>query len=205
MAYEYDIFLSYKRHPESRQWLVEHFQPLLEFHVELELGRKVTVFRDDQDDEAGTSWPAHLGRALGNSRTLVALWTRTYFHSEWCSRELSTMLARERDERFRTAERPEGLIFPVVLHDCEQLPPKLPPMQFVAMQECFQVRMARNSQTAEILAQQISKRLAPGVASAVAAAPRWRAKWPLKTAGKFLAAVRRKGPPRQTQLPRHSR
>jgi hypothetical protein len=45
VTYEYDIFLSYKRHSESRQWLVEHFQPLLESHVELEPDRKVTVFR----------------------------------------------------------------------------------------------------------------------------------------------------------------
>ncbi|HEX3483338.1 MAG TPA: toll/interleukin-1 receptor domain-containing protein [Kofleriaceae bacterium] len=205
MAYEYDIFLSYKRHPEARQWLVEHFQPLLEFHVELELGHRVTVFRDDQDDEAGASWPAHLGRALGNSRTLVALWTRTYFHSEWCSRELSTMLARERDERFRTAERPGGLIFPVVLHDCEQLPRKLVPLHYVAMQECFQTRMARNSQTAEILAQQIKDRLAPSVASAVKAAPRWRPSWPLKSATQLLNAILRRRPPRQSQVPRHSR
>lgn len=205
MAYQYDIFLSYKRHSEARQWLVEHFQPLLEFHVELELGHKVTVFRDDQDDEAGASWPAHLGRALGNSRTLVALWTRTYFHSEWCSRELSMMLARERDEGFRTARRPGGLIVPVVLHDCEQLPRKLVPLHYVAMQECFQTRMARNSQTAEILAQQIKDRLAPGVASAVKAAPRWRSSWGLKSATQLLNSILNKKPPRQDQVPRHSR
>lgn len=205
MAYEYDIFLSYKRHPEARQWLVEHFQPLLEFHVELELGRKVTVFRDDQDDEAGASWPAHLGRALGNSRTLVALWTRTYFHSEWCSLELSLMLARERDVRFRTARRPGGLIFPVVLHDCEQLPRKLVPLHYVAMQECFQTRMARNSQTAEILAQQIKDRLAPSIAAAIDAAPPWRSRWPLMSATQLLKSVLRKWPPRQDQVPRHSR
>jgi hypothetical protein len=45
VTYEYDIFLSDQRDSGSRQWRVEHFQPLLEVHVELELGRKVTVFR----------------------------------------------------------------------------------------------------------------------------------------------------------------
>src|SRR5262249_3704332 len=135
LTYEYDIFLSYKRHPEARQWLVEHFQPLLKFHVELELGREPRIFRDDQDIESGDTWPAHLGRALGNSRVLVALWTRTYFHSEWCSRELSAMLAREQDEGLRTAERPGGVIVPVVLHDCEQLPREVAVLQHVVMRE----------------------------------------------------------------------
>jgi hypothetical protein len=181
VAYEYDIFLSYKRHPEARQWLVEHFQPLLEHYVELELGRKVAVFRDDQDVEVGGTWPAQLGGALGKSRTLVALWTRTYFHSEWCTQELSTMLAREQDARFRTPRRPAGLVFPVVLHDCEQLPSELAPLQSVAMQDCYAVRMARDSQRAEFLEQHIAKRLAPSVAPAVEAAPKWRAEWPLET------------------------
>jgi hypothetical protein len=202
VGYEFDIFLSYKRHPEARQWLVEHFQPLLEFHVELELGRRPGVFRDDQDIEAGDTWPAHLGRALGNSRVLVALWTRTYFHSEWCSRELSTMLAREQDERLRTPERPGGVIVPVVLHDCNQLPAEVAVLQHVVMPECFNVRMRRDSQLAETLAAHISTRLAPCVAAAIAAAPDWRAEWPLTTASAYLAAVKRSDPPRQTQVPR---
>jgi hypothetical protein len=208
VAYEYDIFLSYKRDRESRQWLVEHFQPLLEHYVQLELDRRETVkvFLDERDIDAGGAWPAKLGQALGKSRTLVALWTRTYFHSEWCTRELSVMLARERGERFRTPQRPEGLIFPVVLHDCEQLPRVLKPVQRVALKEgCYGLRIARGSEKLEELEQQIAKELAPGVAAAVKTAPRWRAKWPLRTAAKFLAAVKRKGPPRQTQIPRHSR
>ena len=204
MAYQYDIFLSYRRNPESRKWLVEHFQPLLKHYVELELGREVTVFRDDQDIEVGATWPARLGGALGNSRTLVALWTSLYFHSEWCSRELSVMLARERGEKFRTRKRP-GLIFPVVLHDCEQLPPVLAPLQCLALKNGYGLHFARSSERLEELEQQIAKQLAPSVAAAVKAAPRWRAKWPLRTAAKFLAAVKRKGPPRQTQIPRHSR
>lgn len=206
MAYQYDIFLSYKRHPEARQWVVEHFLPLLKHYVELELDRRgeVVVFLDERDIEVGATWPAELGGALGNSRTLVALWTRTYFHSEWCTRELSVMLARERRERFRTRRRPGGLIFPVVLHDCEQLPTRLVPLQYVAMQECYQVRMARNSQRAQLLEQYIKDRLAPGVASGVAAAPRWRSRWP-RTATQLLNSILHKTPPRQDQVPRHSR
>jgi hypothetical protein len=200
--YTYDIFLSYKRHRESRQWLVDHFQPLLELFVELELGRPATIFRDDQDTEAGTTWPAHLGNALGGSRVLVALWTKTYFHSEWCSRELSTMLARERDAAMRTAQEPRGLVVPVVLHDCETLPQQLAPIQHVAIREYFNPRMRRDSPLAEELAQRIKEHVAPSVVSAMNAAPSWRDDWPRQTAEEFLAVVKRTDPPRQTAMPR---
>jgi hypothetical protein len=200
--YEYDIFLSYKRHAEPRRWLVEHFQPLLEYYVELELGRKPLLFRDDQDIEAGTTWPAALGRALGNSRVLVSLWTRTYFHSEWCSHELSTMLAREQEEQLRTAESPAGLVIPIVLHDCEQLPAALDPLQRVILRDCFNPRMRHDSALAEALAANIARQVAPPVARAIIAAPLWRQSWPSATASAFLAAVKRPGQPRQAQVPR---
>jgi hypothetical protein len=200
--YVYDVFISYKRHSESRQWLVEHFQPLLEYHVGLELGWSPTFFRDDQDIEAGVTWPAALGQALGNARVLVPLWTRNYFHSEWCSRELATMLARENETGLRSAQRPGGLIVPVVLHDCEDLAPKLVPIHRVALTECYNVRMRRDSPLSEKLATYISTLIAPSVAKAIREAPPWQSDWPLTTAGEFLAAVMREGPPRQTQLPR---
>jgi hypothetical protein len=202
LAYEYDIFLSYKRHAEARRWLVDHFQPLLEYYVELELGRRPTVFRDDQNMEAGTTWPAHLGQALGNSRVLVALWTKTYFYSDWCSRELSTMLARERDAQLRTAEQPDGLIVPVILHDCEPVPADLTHLQHVAIRDFFNPRMRHDSPLGEGLASRISASIAPGVAAAIEAAPQWRQGWPGATAEAFLAMVKRDGAPRQNKLPR---
>jgi hypothetical protein len=39
--YDYDIFLSYKRHRESRQWITEHFQPLLEYYVGEDASRMI--------------------------------------------------------------------------------------------------------------------------------------------------------------------
>lgn len=204
MSYEYDIFISYKRHPESRQWLLEHFQPLLEYYVELELGRPPRVFRDDQHIEAGGTWPVHLGRALGNSRVLVALWTRTYFHSEWCTSELAAMLAREHAVRLRTPDHPGGLIVPVILHDCLELPAVLAPLQHVAIRECFNVRMRRESELSEMLTACIANQIAPGVAAAIKAAPAWQAEWPLDAAASFLDQVKRREPPHQLHPPRFS-
>jgi hypothetical protein len=202
MDYQYDIFISYKRHPEFQKWLKLHFEPLLGFHVENELGRPPIIFRDELNTDAGSTWPLNIGQALGNSRVLVALWTKAYFHSEWCSRELATMMARERDEGLRTANDPDGLIVPVVLHDCEQLPPELEPIQYVPIRECFNVRMHPESALAELLSKSISERVAPGVARAVERAPAWRRAWPLTTADQFMAAIRKPGAPRQLEVPR---
>jgi hypothetical protein len=212
MGYEWDVFLSYKRHPEARQWLIDHFEPLLEYYVGEELGYRPRLFRDEERTDAGVAWPSYLGKALGGSRVLVALWTRTYFYSEWCTLELSTMLAREHDEQFRTAQQPAGLIIPVILHDCEDLedwraaPEPLAPITHVtAIRDCFRLRMRRDSEQAEILEHHIAKLVAPGVAQAIKAAPAWREQWPLTAAEAFLALVRKPGQPRQTEVPRMSR
>src|SRR5258705_3820007 len=94
MAYQYDIFISYRRNEESRRWIEAHFEPLLKLRVDLNLGREPVVFIDDRI-ESGTSWPLQLASALATSRILVPLWTKTYFQSKWCTEELSHMLARE--------------------------------------------------------------------------------------------------------------
>lgn len=197
--YEYDIFISYKRGREPERWIERHFQPLLEHYVGLELGRPPAIFRDDRL-EAGNTWPAELGIALGVSRVMVPLWTRTYFHSEWCSRELAEMLGREEETGRRSATQPIGLVIPAVLHDCEDLPPQLQPIQATPLRDCFNPRMREESRLAEQLADRLAQ-MAPGIRSSIEAAPDFRADWPVAAAQRFLAAVRRSDAPSQTDLP----
>lgn len=47
MSYQHDIFISYRRNPETYVWITEHFVPLLTLRVELELGRKPLIYIDD--------------------------------------------------------------------------------------------------------------------------------------------------------------
>src|SRR6478609_2128376 len=100
MSYQHDIFISYRRNSETYVWIMEHFVPLLQLRVELELGRKPDIFVDNQID-SGTSWPASLGVALGGSRVLIALWSANYLASVWCAAELSHMLGRELEAKLR--------------------------------------------------------------------------------------------------------
>jgi len=44
MAYRYDIFISYKRHPETLGWIKKHFEPLLGHAVGMALGKEPAIF-----------------------------------------------------------------------------------------------------------------------------------------------------------------
>lgn len=188
MAYSYDIFISYKRNPETNAWIREHFEPLLALSLELELGRAPSIFRDDRLQDGGT-WPVELGLALAGSRVLVPLWTKSYFNSDWCLRELSEMLTREKKKRLRSAARPDGVIVPAVLHDCHDLDPGLQAIQCRFLQDCFNVRMSKHSHRAERLADELQA-AAPGIVRAIEAAPAWQASWPARTARAFARQLR---------------
>lgn len=199
MPYQYDIFISYKRDRETNRWIDEHFEPLLKHAVELELGRTVTIYRDTQLHDGGT-WPLELGIALGSSRVLVSLWTKTYFHSDWCVRELSMMLDREQTTGCRRSSKPDGLIIPAVLHDCETVNPELVHVQYREIRDCFNVRMRRDSPRAERLADELAA-AAPGIARSIENAPDWQPHWPNTIAENFLQTLLSANQPQQNTVP----
>src|SRR5206468_1272389 len=112
----HDVFISYRRDDLTRAWIEKHFIPLLSTHVFLELGRHPDFYIDVQL-ESGTTWPLSLGTALGTSRIIIPLWSKTYLNSIWCSSEISHMLEREIKTGSRTVQKPGGLVFPTVIHD----------------------------------------------------------------------------------------
>jgi hypothetical protein len=184
MAYQHDIFISYRRNSETLKWINDHFVPLLEMRVELELGRKLHIYLDQQI-ESGTSWPAALGTALGESRILIPLWTRSYLSSVWCTAELSHMLMREEQEGLRKDPRPYGIIVPAIIHDGDRFPPDLKHIQYFEIQSLFNPRMARTSARAEMLDSILSDQ-APAIANCIRQAPPWRSEWPQQAAEQFF-------------------
>src|SRR5262245_4707024 len=114
-GYLFDIFISYKRDPETRIWIEKHLRPLLNTHVGYEVGRPLQIFIDDQL-ETGANWPIQLGENLARSRILLALWSKPYFSSKWCVLEMSHMLARDKHNRRRAKFNAPGLVCPVVIH-----------------------------------------------------------------------------------------
>src|SRR6478735_9255706 len=115
MSYKYDMFLSYKHYAELRSWVFDIFFPELISSVELELGRKIKIFKDIEEispteiDES--TLIAELGRGLVHSRCMVAIWSPSYFHSRWCWGECRSFVKRAEEHSDWSG------IFPVVIHN----------------------------------------------------------------------------------------
>src|SRR5438309_10022485 len=105
MAYEYDVFISYRRYGKWPCWVKEKFLPLFNLWLSAELGHDARVTLDEQI-EAGVDWPIDLGQKLARSKLLVPLLSRQYFSSRWCVTELAHIYAREQQCGFGTPETP---------------------------------------------------------------------------------------------------
>ena len=116
MEYEYDIFVSYKRYGEWTGWVRGEFRRVLDDHLSNALGRPAKIFIDDQI-EAGADWPLELGRKLAISRVLVPLFSKMYFGSGWCLKELYAARFKETQLGFRTVDQPAGIIVAARIHD----------------------------------------------------------------------------------------
>jgi len=200
MAYLHDVFISYRRDDLTRAWIEKHFVPLLSSHVFFELGRHPDFYIDVQL-ESGTTWPISLGTALGTSRTIIPLWSKTYLNSMWCSCEISHMLERERRTDRRTLQKPEGFFFPTVIHDGETMPINLSSIQKVEIQDCFNVKMSPDSPKAELLSEKL-RPLGKAIAGAIEAAPDWQEDWKIDAANAFYQQFFNSTQAQQTQTPK---
>jgi TIR domain-containing protein len=203
VAYSYDIFISYKRHTETLVWIKKHFFPLLEHRVGLELGRDPTVYVHEvaQQIPAGSIWPQALAQSLAGSRILVALWTKSYFNSRWCTEELVHMLAREQHTACRSVANTFGLIVPVVIHDGRDFPQTLNYIEKLEIQGFYNTRMREDSELAEQLSEALGVH-AQGFASAIENAPAWQPDWPSDAATGLFEAFYHPADPSQDRVPR---
>lgn len=94
MAYEWDVFFSYKRDKESNDWHQRVMQKVA-YWCSQELGRDAKFFFDTESIPIGKQWPATLKNGLLNSRCLLCVWSPMYFRSEWCVSEWLTFVQRE--------------------------------------------------------------------------------------------------------------
>jgi hypothetical protein len=176
MSYEYDVFLSYRRHKEWPIWVKDTFLQIFEHYLGEELGTEdVRVFMDVQI-ETGNSWPIKLANALSKSKILVPLWSPQYFNSSWCLKELALFIAREREYGFGIGDNHERLIVPAVLHDKENFPEEATNIQFREIQDYCNIRAAKGSELLEKLAEEI-KDWVPDVCAAIRRAPEFDSSW----------------------------
>jgi hypothetical protein len=197
--YTHDIFISYRRDPEVVLWINEHLVPLLRTHVGYELPNPPDIYTD-QRLESGATWPVELGTELAQSKVLISLWSGNYLHSQWCTLELSHMVAREKEEQRRTPKHPFGIVLFIIVIDGENIPHELQAIQKVEIQNFFFVRMLRTSLTAEKLEETL-KKSAPGIALAIQNAPQFKANWPEQTAKSFFDKFHQQDSPSQSTVP----
>lgn len=202
MAYQYDIFVSYRRDPEALEWIRRFLRPLMVHRVGLEMDHTPTMFIHEVTNQiqAGTAWPVELGETIASSRILVALWTKNFLTSDWCRQELSLMLERENKTKARSATNKYGLVIPIVAHDGETIPTSLANAQQLVVKEWFNTRLPDNGPDAAALAAQISLH-APGIADAIGAAPSWQQGWRRSATKKFLDKFQKRQAS-QRKLPR---
>ncbi|MGO6681286.1 toll/interleukin-1 receptor domain-containing protein [Rhizobium leguminosarum] len=134
MSYEYDVFISYKRHRFQTAWIIEYFLPYLEEqlinYTAAQCNRSnVRLFFDqtelDQDTrrglpfsagiEPGEKWQKSLITGITKSRCMIALYTPTYFHSKWCLAELQAF-------EERAAITGNNVIIPISIFSQKDLP-----------------------------------------------------------------------------------
>lgn len=183
MAYQHDVFLSYRRHREWPLWVQNVFFPLFAHWLGEEFPN-VSIFVD-YEIETGDSWPQRLGQALGQSKILVPLFSRQYFSSPWCQLELGLMLAREANCGFRTAEVPSGLIVPAHIHDGENFPACARAIQAAQLQAFTNIRLSKQSLTEERLSEAI-RNWVSDVAAAIRSAPPHQDAWTALAAEAFI-------------------
>ncbi len=200
MAYQYDIFISYRRLGDTRSWIENYLVPLIENHLSQELGRKPIIFIDSQI-ETGDSWPLTLGNALSASRIIIPLWTRKYLESLWCSCEIGHMLEREKKLGYRTNTKPNGLIFPTVINDGETMPVQISTIQKIEMQEYFKLTLNKDGQKHTEFEDKV-KQLVAKIAIALDDVPIWQQDWQIAAVNSFTEQLHLTEVSIQSQAPK---
>ncbi len=163
-GYKYDVFLSYSRSGHWGTFVDDVFEPILSHWLGEELGRTPVFFKDRTALSIGQNWHETLEHALQASRVMVTLWSRQYFSSEWCCRELSFMLARANEFKIRGVF--DRIILPATIHDGKKFPPFLSALQALNLSEYADPFMTSRSLLRERLSAKMQE-LSRDAASAI--------------------------------------
>lgn len=107
---------------------MNHFYPKLRECLADQIAPAPRLFLD-KEMERGVSWPERLEKALHRSKIMISVLSPPYFTSPWCTAELCNMRAREEFLGLATADRPQGLIYPVLYSDSVNFPELAKPLR----------------------------------------------------------------------------
>lgn len=169
MDYIYDVFISYRRHPEWTPWTREHLYKLLDAYLTQDLSRPSAIFVDERIIP-GDDWPNRIGDSLARARVLLAVFSGDYFGSDWCLHELDLMHGRLL--RFPGST----LIIPVIGHDGELVPQEIARIQSFDFSPFRNTDIQRRTPRYEQFSDSV-RLLARHVAAAIGTAPLYDTSW----------------------------
>jgi TIR domain len=114
MAYQYDVFISYKNHHVTNHWVIKFEERLSYWLTQSMGGYKPNIFFDKDTIEIGSIWPNKLRNGLKFSKIILCIWTPEYFNSKWCLSEWHSFEERERQFNLNAAY---SLVYPIQFAD----------------------------------------------------------------------------------------
>jgi hypothetical protein len=180
-SYVNDVFISYSHQGAVHKWVHQHLYGLIQDWLPNYLPYQPKIFIDEEEIKPGTQWPPKLRRELKMSRSLLAIWSRSYFDSHWCTAEFESFRARENMLKLRTEQEPSGLIYPILFTSPpEYLPPKVKKIQYQDLSE-YAYTSEGFKRTVEYLDfEKEVKELCRELANMILGAPDWRDNWPIR-------------------------
>lgn len=178
MSYQYDIFISYRRKAIPKRWLEEMFLPLFTDYLEESLGGgTLKIFRDEKAIESGDHWKNKIKNALATSKCIVPILLPSYFHSEWCLKELAIIHNRQIKLGYNTLKNPSGLIIPLKIRDGDFFPKEIKDLQIFDCNDFY--RVGKGVENTELYLNFQNKLIVwiEEVAKAVKNAPEWNKDW----------------------------
>jgi hypothetical protein len=173
--YDWDIFVSYKRHERMIGWLTEVVEHIAYWTMQELGGRPPRVFYDKSTLDDGGRWPDNLRQAMQTSRCMVGIWSPDYFQSHWCVSEWKSFRRREMMAGVARGE----LIAPIRYHDGRWFPAEaaeIPP--FDLSQYTYTIESFWRTPRAVELEERL-KTFSQHLAAVVERAPAFDAMWPI--------------------------
>jgi TIR domain len=152
MAYEYDVFISYKRGGTRDEWMRDLFMPIFREKLDEAFANHgledPRIFFDQVEIKDGANWEIAIRSAVARSKFMVSICTPTYFRrSEWCMREFAAMYQRAIHLGLLAIGNNRGLIRPLMKQRIDSLPEFIRVIQVLDYSRFNQVGPAfRNTQ-----------------------------------------------------------
>lgn len=180
MSYEYDVFFSYKRDPESDEWH-RRLKDKIAFWLKKEnQGVEARIFFDREDIRTGLRWKQKLSDALKKSKCIVCIWSPDYFKSKYCLSEW--MVFEARGNLFSTE-----LVGSAHFCDGENFPEPAKARQSMNFEEyASTIPVFWETVRADEFEQKFIRKFAKDVAAILKAAPPFSANFPIDEAGNEL-------------------